>query len=282
MVALLDIERVTKIFSGRMGVTRAVHDLSMVLGEKPKLVSVAGESGSGKSTLALMVLGFLKPTSGAIRYKGLDIHASGAVGAETFRREVQAVFQNPFEAFNPFYKIDHAFNLVIQKFRLARTKGERLDLVHGVLRTVQLEPGKILGRYPHEMSGGQLQRVSIARALLAKPKLLVADEPVSMIDASLRLRVLRHLVTLKEKYGVSIIYITHDLSTALQISDEVLIMHRGEVVERGDAVSVIQTPQHPYTKLLVESIPVADPSVKWVGVSKKYELLLETELTLIR
>jgi peptide/nickel transport system ATP-binding protein len=282
MVALLDIERVTKIFSGRMGVTRAVHDLSMVLDEKPKLVSVAGESGSGKSTLALMVLGFLKPTSGAIRYKGLDIHASGAVGAETFRREVQAVFQNPFEAFNPFYKIDHAFNLVIQKFRLARAKGERLDLVHGVLRTVQLEPGKILGRYPHEMSGGQLQRVSIARALLAKPKLLVADEPVSMIDASLRLRVLRHLVTLKEKYGVSIIYITHDLSTALQISDEVLIMHRGEVVERGDAVSVIQTPQHPYTKLLVESIPVADPSVKWVGVSKKYELLLETELTLIR
>lgn len=277
MAELLNIERVTKVFTGRMGVIRAVYDLSLVLAEKPKLVSVAGESGSGKSTLALMVLGFLKPSTGAIRYRGVDIYASGVVGLETFRREVQAVFQNPFEAFNPFYKIDHAFNLVIQKFRLAQSKSEKLDLVHMVLKTVQLEPDKILGRYPHEMSGGQLQRVSIARALLAKPKLLVADEPVSMIDASLRLRVLRHLVTLKETYGVNIIYITHDLSTALQISDEVLIMHRGQVVERGDAVSVIQNPQHPYTRLLVESIPVPDPAVKWLSVSDKYEQLLESE-----
>jgi peptide/nickel transport system ATP-binding protein len=126
------------------------------------------------------------------------------------------------------------------------------------------------------MSGGQLQRVSIARALLAKPKLLVADEPVSMIDASLRLRILEHLTMLKNKHHINIIYITHDLSTALQISDLVLIMYKGQVVERGDPESVILSPQHPYTKLLVESVPVPDPEVKWLGVSKQKEELLKS------
>ena len=276
MTALLDVDHVSKVFSGRMGVVRAVSDLTFSLNDKPRLVTVAGESGSGKSTAALMILGFLKPTSGAIRYKGIDPYAAHSEHLGVFRREVQAVFQNPFETFNPFYKIDHAFTLTINKLGLAKSKSERDSLVTSALKAVQLDSHKVIGKYPHEMSGGQLQRVSIARALLAKPKLIVADEPVSMIDASLRLKILEHLMMLKDSQHVNIIYITHDLSTALQISDTVLIMYKGQVVEQGDPESVIQNPKHPYTKLLVESVPVPDPDVKWLGVSKQYEEFLES------
>jgi len=276
MTALLDANHVSKVFSGRMGMVHAVSEFTLSLDGKPKLVTVAGESGSGKSTVALMLLGFLKPTNGTIRYEGIDPFAASGKQLRVFRREVQAVFQNPFEAFNPFYKIDHAFTLTIKKFGLAKSKNDKKELINSALRSVQLDPDKVIGKYPHEMSGGQLQRVSIARALLAKPKLLVADEPVSMIDASLRLRILEHLIMLKDNHHVNIIYITHDLSTALQISDLVLIMYKGKVVEQGDSESVILNPRHPYTKLLVESVPVPDPEVKWLGVSTQYEELLRS------
>src|SRR5215216_2466298 len=265
MGALLDIAHVSKVFTGRMGRIRAVNDLNLCLEGKPRLITVAGESGSGKSTAAQMILGFLKPTEGAIIYKGINPYSASRAQLKLFRREVQAVFQNPFETFNPFYRVDHVFALTISKLGLAKRKSDRNDLVESVLRAVQLKPDQVLGKYPHQMSGGQLQRVSIARALLPKPALIVADEPVSMVDASLRLRILKHLMMLKNEHQISIIYITHDLSTALQISDEVLIMYQGQVVERGDAEAVIHKPQHSYTKMLVQAIPVPDPKVKWLA-----------------
>jgi len=148
---------------------------------------------------------------------------------------------------------------------LERSRGatDRRAAVRTALLQVQLDPESVLGRYPHQLSGGQLQRIAIARAILLQPRLLIADEPVSMIDASLRVLVLKELLDLKQRLGVSILYITHDLSTALQVSDEILIAREGEIVERGEARTVIETPQHPYTRLLIDAIPVPDPHQHW-------------------
>jgi len=262
---LLEVRAAGKTFSRHGEQVAAVKSMSFSLPLKqPRLVTLAGESGCGKSTLAMMVLGFLPPSSGQILFHGEDIYLTRGARLRHFRREVQAIFQNPFEVFNPFYRIDHAFDLVVRQLGLPRTDPETSRMVRDALSRVQLDPDSVLGRYPHQLSGGQLQRISIARVVLLRPEILVADEPVSMIDASLRLVVLRQLVDLKERLGISILYITHDLSTALQISDEVFIAHQGSIVERGSARAVIEHPQHEYTRLLVASIPVPDPRERWM------------------
>jgi peptide/nickel transport system ATP-binding protein len=261
---LLEVNALTKIYKDTLGSSKkftAVNNVSFSLpNNDPRIVTIAGESGSGKTTLALLLLGFLYPTSGNIFYKGVNL---GSKEWPRFRREVQAIFQNPYEAFNPVYKIDHALVLPIKNFRLARSKTIAREIISQSLEAVGLNPGQILGKYPHQMSGGQLQRVMIARILMVKPCLIIADEPVSMIDASLRAVILKDLVQIKKDNGISIIYITHDLSTALQISDEIMIFYRGSVVEKGSAEEVILNPKHPYTKLLVSSVPRPDPSIKW-------------------
>jgi ABC-type glutathione transport system ATPase component len=173
------------------------------------------------------------------------------------------VFQDPFEVFNPFYRIDHSFALALRLLERSGRGAERHATVRTALQQVQLDPDAVLGRYPHQLSGGQLQRIAIARAMLLRPRLLIADEPVSMIDASLRVLVLRELLELKQRLDVSILYITHDLSTALQVSDEILIARDGEIVERGEARAVIESPRHAYTRRLIESIPVPDPHQRW-------------------
>jgi peptide/nickel transport system ATP-binding protein len=184
-------------------------------------------------------------------------------GVRVFRRNVQAVFQNPYESFNPFYRIERTLNLAL------RLRGERQrsratqETIIQALKRVKLDPERVLESYPHQLSGGQLQRVSIARAMLIGPEVLIADEPVSMIDASLRVLILRQLVDLKEEFGISILYITHDLSTALQISDELMIAWRGEIIERGNPTEVIANPHHPYTRLLINSVPLPDPRQRW-------------------
>jgi len=265
---LLEVQNATKVF--RSGLLRrdkvvAVDNMSLVLpGDEPRTMTIAGESGSGKTTLALMVLGLLTPTSGRILFRGADIHRMTGRVFMNYRREVQGVFQNPYEAFNPFYKIDHVFGLAIDKFKLAKSKSEAQQITADALEVVRLDPDEILGRYPYQLSGGQLQRILLARAFLLKPRLIVADEPVSMIDVSLRAIVLDIMISLKnEEFGISQLYITHDLSTALQISDEILITYRGIVVEKGDAEAVIQNPKHPYTQLLINAIPLPDPDQKW-------------------
>jgi peptide/nickel transport system ATP-binding protein len=262
---LLEVRAAGKTFLRHGEQVAAVKSMSFSLPLKqPRLVTLAGESGCGKSTLAMMILGFLPPSSGQILFHGEDIYQTRGAALHRFRREVQAIFQNPFEVFNPFYRIDHAFDLVVRQLGLPRRAPETSRMVRDALSRVQLDPDSVLGRYPHQLSGGQLQRISIARVVLLRPEILVADEPVSMIDASLRLVVLRQLVDLKERLGISILYITHDLSTALQISDEVFIAHQGSIVERGSARAVIEQPQHEYTRLLVASIPVPDPRERWM------------------
>jgi peptide/nickel transport system ATP-binding protein len=211
----------------------------------------------------MLLLGFIKPTSGQIFYKGKDIQTLRGEERLMFRREVQAVFQDPFAVFNPFYTVDHLLTVPIAKFKLARSKTEAMDIMVEALTAVGLRPGDVLGRFPHQLSGGQRQRINIARALVLRPKLLVADEPVSMVDASLRANILETLRGLQKNYGVSIIYITHDLTTAYHIANSIVVLYRGAVMEAGDVDKVIKNPQHPYTRLLIDSIPWPDINRRW-------------------
>ena len=267
MSDLLEFKNVTKTYSrgllSRVSTT-ALNDISLKLEtEQPTIMTVAGESGSGKTTLAMLLLGFITPTSGQILYKGKDIQSLRGEERMLFRREVQAVFQDPFAVFNPFYTVDHLLSVPIDRFKLAKSKSEARAIMVDALTAVGLRPGDVLGRFPHQLSGGQRQRINVARALVLRPKLLVADEPVSMVDASLRANILETLRGLQRDHGVSIIYITHDLTTAYHIAKSIIVLYRGSVMEAGEVDAVIKTPQHPYTRLLVDSIPWPDINRRW-------------------
>jgi oligopeptide/dipeptide ABC transporter ATP-binding protein len=264
---LAELEQATKIYRGGMlskNSTIALDHVSLTIrGDTPQVVAVVGESGSGKSTLASLLLGFISPTEGTVRFQGRDIASLRGADLGRFRREVQAVFQDPFSVFNPFYKVDHVLTVPIQKFRLARTTAQRQELMVTALEAVGLRPDETLGRYPHQLSGGQRQRVIVARALMLKPKLIIADEPVSMVDASLRATILESLRTVNRTLKVPILYITHDLGTAYHVSDHIVVMYRGSIVEAGAVETVIDAPKHPYTRLLIDSIPWPDPKQPW-------------------
>lgn len=258
--ALLELRHVGKTYgSGALLMrhrTQAVQDVSFTLpGDKPEVLAIIGESGSGKSTLARMILNSVSPSEGTILFRGRDL-ASIRSAAERldFMRAVQPVFQNPFESFNPLTRVEGYLLATARHFAGAHKRAIQEEKADEALRKVGLSMAEIRGRFPHELSGGQLQRVAIARALIPGPSLLVADEPVSMIDASLRMTVVNLFRALRDELGVSIIYITHDLATAYYISDRIAIMQRGVVVESGDARAVLTAPQHPYSILLKESL----------------------------
>lgn len=264
---ILDARGITKIFGGgilRRKTTIAVDNVSLTIPrENPGIIAVAGESGSGKTTLARLLLGIIPPTSGSIFFNGMDIASLSRGERRDFRREVQPIMQDPFEVYNPFYKVDHVLMTPVTNFKLATNKRDARDMVVEALDTVGLRHQETLGRFPHQLSGGQRQRIMVARALLLKPRVIVADEPVSMVDASLRATILGNVNLLNKELGIAVIYITHDLTTAFQISDNIVIMYQGSVVEAGSVEEVIQRPKHPYTQLLVESIPRPDPRERW-------------------
>ncbi len=259
---LLELDAVGKSY----GAVAALQPLSLRIEEdRAPIIAVAGESGSGKTTLASLLLGFTGPTTGTIRYRGQDLARLDGATRKQFRREIQAVFQDPFAVYNPFYRVDHALTEPLRLFGLARSRDEARTMMEAACTSVGLNPADTLGRFPHQLSGGQRQRLMVARALLLRPKLLIADEPVSMIDASLRALVLGSLRALNADLAIPIIYITHDLTTAYHIADTIMVLYRGSVVEAGDAATVIQSPQHPYTRLLVDSIPWPDLDIPWGG-----------------
>lgn len=264
---LVELRNVSKLYGGGVlsrTATVALDDVSLTIpGDSPQILSVVGESGSGKTTLASLLLGFVSPTSGTVLYRGSDLSRLRGAALREFRRDVQAVFQDPFAVFNPFYKVDHVLTVPLQKFRLGRSKAERHDLMVSALEAVGLRPEETLGRYPHQLSGGQRQRIIVARALMLRPKLIVADEPVSMVDASLRATILESLRTVNQTLKVPILYITHDLGTAYHVSDHIVVMYRGGIVEAGDVEDVITAPKHPYTRMLIDSIPWPDPQRRW-------------------
>ncbi|MEZ4861667.1 MAG: ABC transporter ATP-binding protein [Caldilineaceae bacterium] len=267
MTAFLELRNVTKIFGGGLFSRRrtvALENFSLTLDDEHAVVkAIAGESGSGKSTLGLILMGFLTPTSGEVFYRGKELRTLDRPEQLAFRREVQAIFQDPFAVYNPFYPVDHVLQVPIEKFKLAASEGEARRLMAEALENVGLRPDETLGRFPHQLSGGQRQRIMVARALLMKPKLIIADEPVSMVDASLRATILESLRTLNREFGISILYITHDLTTAYHVSHDILVLYSGSVAEAGDVDLVIKDPQHPYTQLLVNSIPWPDLDRQW-------------------
>jgi peptide/nickel transport system ATP-binding protein len=259
MSTLLEVADVSKVFhfGGLLSrkVIRAVDRVSFSLSaEKPEIFTIIGESGSGKTTLARMILGLEQPSSGTIRFEGAStVHASRAERLR-FMASVQPVFQNPFEAFNPLKKVDRYLQSTAQRFLKLRDKQAIDRAMDEALQKVGLSLAEVGGRFPHELSGGQLQRVAIARALIPNPKLLIADEPVSMVDASLRMAIVNLLRALRDDFGVSVIYITHDLATAYYISDRLIILQKGNVVETGPARVVLDAPEHAYSRLLRSAV----------------------------
>ena len=246
MKSLLEAQNVTRIFGGGLlhkGHTLAVDGVSLIINEdKPSITTIAGESGSGKTTLARLLLGLIRPTMGSILYRGRALTAMDRGARKQFRREVQAVFQDPYEAYNPVYKVDQTLTTPVRKFGLVHTSEEARQRIDQSLRLAGLRPEETLGRYPHQLSGGQRQRIMVARALLLNPRVILADEPVSMVDASLRATILESLVKLKRELGISLIYITHDLTTAYQISENIVVLYRGSVAEVGDVEKVVGQP----------------------------------------
>lgn len=268
MTPLLELRNVTKTYGGellsRQGKTVALDNLTFSIPDGyPSITAVAGESGSGKTTLAAMLLGQLAPTSGQVFYRGKDVAAMSSAERKQFRREVQPIFQDPFAAFNPFYRIDHVLSVPIARFRLASSAQQAQRLMEDSLEKVGLRHQDTLGRFPHQLSGGQRQRIMIARALLCQPRVILADEPVSMVDASLRATILASLQRVNRDLGITVIYITHDLTTAYQISDNIIILYRGSVAEAGSVERAIRDPKHPYTQLLVSSVPLIDRQQGW-------------------
>jgi ABC-type oligopeptide transport system ATPase subunit len=253
---LLDVSRVSKtfarggLFSGRKIV--AVNDVSFQIdATRPEIFTIIGESGSGKTTLSRMILNIETPSSGNLVFDGIDLATVRSTAARmAFMHKVQPIFQNPFEAFNPLKQLDRYLFMTRRRFVAAGDPVSLDAAVDEALRKVGLSLKEVRHRYPHELSGGQLQRVAIARALLSNPKLIVADEPVSMVDASLRMSIVNLFKTLRDDLGISIIYVTHDLATAYYISDRIIIMQNGSVVESGDARTVLNAPQHPYSRRL--------------------------------
>jgi ABC-type oligopeptide transport system ATPase subunit len=271
MSELLAIQDVGKTYAmgglfGRNQV-EAVAGVSFTLeAERPEIFTIIGESGSGKTTLARMILNLVHPSTGSIRFRSQDLtQINGTRARMAFMAAMQPIFQNPFEAFNPLKRVDRYLLMSARRFRGARRGAEAERLADEALRAVGLSLVEVKGRFPHELSGGQLQRTAIARALVSQPSLIIADEPVSMVDASLRMSIVNLFKKLRDELRVSIIYITHDLATAYYISDRIIIMQKGKVVEAGDARTVLDHPQHPYSILLKSSVLSPDMATQCLG-----------------
>lgn len=263
MDKILEIDQLTKVFTlgsllSRVKIT-AVDHVSFYV-RPAEIFCLAGESGCGKSTTAKMIMGFEEPTSGTIIHNGKPTSRHEKVW---LTQGTQAIFQDPFGTFNPLRTVDRYFFETIQNYKLAQTKEEAIAWIDRKLESVGLSYQEFADKYPSEFSGGQLQRISIARALLTNPTLLIADEPVSMVDASLRMSIVNLFKQLRDELGVSVLYITHDLATAYYVSDRIAIMFRGNIVEMGPVEQVLMEPKHPYTRLLRASIPEADPKKRW-------------------
>jgi len=253
---MLKLDRVTKVYKiGTFGGKRltAVRDVSFDL-RPGEVVSLIGESGSGKSTLGKMILRLTPVTDGSITFEGTDVSTLERRRLKGYHGDVQGVFQDPFSSYNPIFKVDRVFSMIRGAYFPRVSGSDWSRKLDSSLHAVSLEPGAVLGKYPHQLSGGQLQRLLIARALLLDIKYLVADEVISMLDASTRIDVLNLLGELKAR-GLGVLFITHDLSLGNYISERTVILRRGSIVEMGATEKVFGNPIHPYTKLLIASVP---------------------------
>lgn len=259
---MLQLDNISKIYRiGTFGAKElhAVSNVSLDVGDG-EIVALIGESGSGKSTIGKMILGLIPISAGSITFDGLNISTLNQAARKEYYRRAQGVFQDPFSSYNPIFKADRAFKIIKDEFFPEVTDPEWERRLRSALEAVGLNPEQVLGKFPHQLSGGQLQRLLLARALLLDIKLLVADEIISMLDASTRIDVLNLLARLADR-GLSILFITHDLSLANYISERAVILYRGRIAEMGATATIFDNPLHPYTQMLMASVPRLD--TKW-------------------
>jgi peptide/nickel transport system ATP-binding protein len=253
---LLEVQNLTRTFGHGTTALHAVDHVSFSV-QPGEIVAIVGESGSGKTTLGRLLLRLLDSTEGRILLHGQDVTAlHGHNELKVYWQKVQAVFQDPFAAFNQFYTIRHVLGNALNVLGQRPSKRERIQRSETALKEVGLDPADVLNKWPHQLSGGQVQRVMIARALIVGPELLIADEATSMLDASLRVTILNVLLDLRKMHNMSILFITHDLGQAYYVSDRVLVMYRGQIVEEGPVEHVLLNPQHEYTKRLMADVPL--------------------------
>jgi peptide/nickel transport system ATP-binding protein len=278
MTKLVELDRVTKVYRvGAFGSKRltAVRDVTFEIGPG-EVVSLIGESGSGKSTIGRMILRLSPLDDGTIRFRGEEISRLHGSALKEYYRHAQGVFQDPFSSYNPIYRADRVFKLVKEAYFPHVPAGEWSERLEAALEAVTLDPAQVLHKFPHQLSGGQLQRLLVARALLLDIEFLVADEIISMLDASTRIDVLNLLGDLRAR-GLGILFITHDLSLGNYISDRTVILRRGVIVEMGATGEVFGDPQHPYTRMLLASVPElhrrwSDEGVQWVHADEAVEV----------
>jgi peptide/nickel transport system ATP-binding protein len=233
---------------------------------------LAGESGSGKTSTGRAVLGLTKARGGKVEFVGQDILKLPKGQMRKLRCKMQIIFQDPYESIDPRMSIQEILSEPLEVNKIGRGRRDREDRVYKVLEDVRLlPPREFARRFPHELSGGQRQRIAIARALVLQPELIIADEPVSMLDASIRVQILNLLLDLKEEYNLTLIYITHDLAQARYVGNDIVIMYLGKVMEYGPVEDVVNSPVHPYTRALVSNVPVPDPTVKHDKIPVKGE-----------
>jgi len=250
------------LFNGEQSHLRAVDDISFSLGPK-EILGFVGESGCGKSTLSRTILKLLEPTGGKIYFKGTRVDAMTRGQFNPFRKKMQMIFQDPFGSLNPRRTVSEILRQTIKIHNLAEDRNAEDALIKKTLEEVGLNPvEEYWNKYPKLLSGGQLQRVSIGRVLVLQPEFVIADESVSMLDVSVRIGILDLLFKMRDKYGISFIYITHDLVTARYICDRIAIMYLGKILEIGPTEEIINNPCHPYTRALISAVPVPDPTAE--------------------
>lgn len=257
---ILALDRVTKTFGHGPGAVQAARSISFSL-HAGRALALVGESGSGKTTCARMAMREYMPTEGRILFKGEPVDAASPAETVRYRRAVQMIFQDPFASLNPAHTIAYHLKRPLLLHRPDIKRSEIDATVRALLQQVKLDPDIVAPKYPHELSGGQRQRVNIARALAAKPEVIVADEPTSMLDVSVRLGVLNLLSEMKQQMKLGLLYITHDIATARYVAEDIAVMYAGQIVEWGDVGKVIDNPAHPYTKLLLSAVP--DPDIRF-------------------
>ncbi|HVN15755.1 MAG TPA: ABC transporter ATP-binding protein [Anaerolineales bacterium] len=241
---------------------KAVDDVSFTL-KRGEVLAVVGESGCGKTTIARTLIGLEEPTRGDILFEDQSVGQGKTVSLKELRLHAQMIFQDPYESLNPRSTVYDIVSEPLEVHGLLKNRDERMARVRAAMEDAGLRPVEdYLNRYPHELSGGQRQRVVIAGAMVLEPKLLIADEPVSMLDVSIRAEILNLLRELRQKRGVSLVFITHDLSTVAYFADRIAVMYLGRIVEMGTAHEVLTNPQHPYTKALISVIPVPNPRLR--------------------
>jgi peptide/nickel transport system ATP-binding protein len=257
-------KREVGVFSRRTIYVDAVVNASFSV-EPSNSVALIGETGSGKSTIAKCILGLVKPTGGAVKFRGKEISHLKGKELTSFRRSVQMVFQDPYESLNPVQDVFSTISNPLRRLLGVKDPGEQLRRVRDILTEVGLDPAKVIRRYPHQLSGGERQRVNIARAIAPSPELIIADEPITMLDAEQRLNIMRLLLDLQRKRNLATLLITHELSSAKFLSGKMIVIYAGRLVESGASSAVTLKPNHPYVELIMKSTPKIDKSPMEAG-----------------